>query len=114
MAARQAKERSMPARFTTLNNAIEKGLKSMAAKTAVSQIEYWEDQLKDVDVSGVKGIQGDLHSLKSKLTADDIDGDAVKKLLASLAEKTKNISGRVEDEKVAQQLEGVADGLEKA
>lgn len=104
----------MPARFTTLNNAISKGLKSMAAKSAVSQIEYWEDQLKDLDVTGVKGIQGDLHSLKSKLTADDVDGDAVKKLLASLAEKTKNISGRVDDEKVAAQLSGVADGLAKA
>jgi hypothetical protein len=104
----------MPARFTTLNNAIEKGLKSMAAKTAISQIEYWEDQLKDVDVTGVKGIQGDLHSLKGKLSADDVDGDAVKKLLASLAEKTKNISGRVENEKISEQLAGVADGLTKA
>lgn len=104
----------MAARFTTLNNAIQKGLKSMAAKTAVSQIEYWEDQLKDVDVTGVKGIQTDLHSLKTKLTADDIDGDAVKKLLASLAEKTKNIAGRVENEKVSEQLAGVADGLAKA
>lgn len=104
----------MPARFTTLNNAIQKGLKSMAAKTAVSQIEYWENQLKDVDVSGVKGIQSDLHSLKSKLSADEIDGDAVKKLLGSLAEKTKNISGRVDNEKVAEQLANVADGLAKA
>ncbi|QQR40528.1 hypothetical protein [Devosia rhizoryzae] len=104
----------MPARFTTLNNAISKGLSSMAAKSAVSQIEYWEEQLKDVDVTGVKGIQGDLHSLKSKLTANDIDGEAVKKVLASLAEKTKNISGRVEDEKVSEQLAGVAEGLEQA
>jgi hypothetical protein len=104
----------MPARFTTLNNAISKGLQSMAAKSAVSQIEYWEEQLKDVDVTGVKGIQGDLHSLKSKLTADDIDGEAVKKVLASLAEKTKNISGRVEDQKVSEQLAGVAEGLEQA
>ncbi|NGP17701.1 hypothetical protein [Devosia aurantiaca] len=104
----------MPARFTTLNNAISKGLSSMAAKSAVSQIEYWEEQLKDVDVTGVKGIQGDLHSLKSKLTADTIDGEAVKKVLASLAEKTKNISGRVEDQKVSEQLAGVAEGLEQA
>jgi len=104
----------MPARFTTLNNAISKGIKSMTAKSAVSQIEYWEDQLKDVDVSGTKGIQSDLHSLKSKLTADDIDSDAVKKLLGSLAEKTKNISGRVDDQKVSDQLSGVADGLAKA
>lgn len=101
----------MPARFTTLNTAFKNGLASMTAKAAVKQIEYWEDQLKDVDVTGVKGIQGDLHSLKTKLQDDEIDGDAVKKLIASLAEKTKNISGRVEDEAVSQQLVAVADGL---
>ena len=101
----------MPARFTTLNTAFKNGLKSMTTKAAVKQIEYWEDQLKDVDVTGVKGIQGDLHSLKTKLQDDEIDGEAVKKLVASLAEKTKNISGRVEDEAVSQQLVAVADGL---
>ncbi len=104
----------MPARFTTLTNAINKGLKSMAAKSAVTQIEYWEEQLQDVEVTGVKGIQGDLHSLKTKLSADEIDEEAVKKLVASLAEKTKNISGRVEDQKVSEQLSAVAEGLEKA
>jgi hypothetical protein len=104
----------MPARFTTLTNAINKGLASMAAKSAVQQIEYWEEQLNDVDVSGVKGIQGDLHSLKTKLSADEVDGDAVKKLLSSLAEKTQKVSGRVEDKAVAEKLGAVADGLEKA
>jgi uncharacterized protein YdgA (DUF945 family) len=104
----------MPARFTKLNNAIKDGLASMTAKAAVQQIDYWEDQLKDVEVSGAKGILGDLHSLKTKLQADDIDGEAVKKLLGSLAEKTKKISGRVEDKDVEEQLNGVADGLEAA
>ena len=104
----------MPARFTTLNNAIKNGLQSMTVAAAVKQIEYWEDQLKDVEVTGVKGIQTDLHSLKTKLQANDIDGDAVKTVLSSLAEKTKNISGRVDDEKVADHLGSVADGLTAA
>lgn len=104
----------MPARFTTLNTAIKNGLQSMTVNAAVKQIEYWEDQLKDVDVTGVKGIQTDLHSLKSKLQADDIDGDAVKTVLSSLAEKTKNISGRVDDEKVGDQLGTVAEALAAA
>ena len=104
----------MPARFTTLNTAIKNGLKSMTVNAAVKQIEYWEDQLKDVEVTGVKGIQTDPHSLKSKLQADDIDGDAVKTVLSSLAEKTKNISGRVDDEKVGTQLGTVAEALAAA
>ena len=104
----------MPARFTTLNNAIKGGLASMAANAAVKQIEYWEEQLQDVDVTGVKGIQADLHSLKTKLQADDVDGEAVKKVMASLAEKTRNISGRVDNEGVGEQLNGVAEGLETA
>jgi hypothetical protein len=104
----------MPARFTTLNNAIKNGLQSMTVNAAVKQLEYWEDQLKDVEVTGVKGIQADLHSLKSKLQADDIDGDAVKTVLSSLAEKTKNISSRVDDEKVGTQLGTVAEALADA
>ena len=83
----------------------------MAASAAVSQIEYWEGELKDVDVSGSKGILSDLHSLKVKLQADEIDGDAVKALLASLGEKTAKIAGRVDDKAISEQLEGVAKGL---
>ncbi|WP_082675523.1 hypothetical protein [Aureimonas ureilytica] len=104
----------MPARFTKLDNAIKAGLKNMAAKAAIDQIEYWEEQLKDVDVSGSKGILADLHSLKTKLQADEVDGDAVKKLLADLGSKTAKVAGRVDDKSVSEHLEKVGKGLEEA
>lgn len=104
----------MAVRFTKLDNALSAGLKTMAAKAAVSQIEYWEEQLADVDVSGSKGILSDLDSLKKKLQADEIDGEAVQKLVASLGEKTTKISGRVEDKALSDHLAKVGEGLAEA
>ncbi len=104
----------MAARFTKLQNALSKGLKSMAAKAAIEQIDYWEGELESVDVSGAKGIHSDLKSLKTKLSADEIDEAAVKKLLGELAGKTTRIAERVEDEKLAQTLKDVGAGLEKS
>lgn len=101
----------MAVRFTKLDNALAAGLKTMAAKAAVTQIEYWEEQLAETDVSGSKGILTDLESLKKKLQADEIDGEAVQKLLGSLAEKTTRISGRVEDKALSDHLAKVGDGL---
>ena len=103
----------MAARFTKLNNAIKAGLAETPVKAAVEQIEYWEDQLKDVDATGAKGITTDLHSLKTKLQAGDVDGDAVVKLLKQLGDKTSKIAGKVDDEKVAEQLENLGAELGK-
>lgn len=104
----------MPARFTTLSNALDKGVETLKPDAAVKQIEYWEEQLKDVDVSGVKGLLGDLASLKKKLEADEPDADAIKKLVAKLGGETTRIAGRVEDEKVAEKLKDVGERLENA
>lgn len=104
----------MAARFTKLNNAIKSGLETLAIKAAVEQIDYWQEQLADVETAGAKGIHSDLASLKTKLQADEVDGEAVKKLLGSLADKTEKIAGRVDDEKISEQLAGVGEGLQQA
>ncbi|KAB0679404.1 hypothetical protein [Aureimonas leprariae] len=104
----------MAARFTKLQNAIGKGLKDMAVKAAIEQIDYWDEQLKGVEVSGTKGIVTDLHSLKAKLQASEPDGEAVKKLLDDLGAKTARLAGRVDDEKLGATLKDVGEGLEKS
>ena len=86
----------MPARFTTLHNALEKGLDSVKPDAAIKQIEYWEGELKDVEVAGVKGLLHDLEALKKKLQADEIDGPAVQKLVQKLGGETGRIAGRVD------------------
>ena len=104
----------MPARFTTLTNALDKGVETLKPDAGIKQIEYWENELKDVDVSGVKGLLADLASLKKKLQAEEPDGEAIKKLVAKLGGETGRIAGRVEDDKVAEKLKDVGERLEKA
>ena len=103
----------MPARFTTLDHALDKGLETMKPDAAIKQIEYWENELKSVEVSGVKGVLADLHSLKTKLAHDPIDGEAVKKLVEKLGGETLRIGGRV-DGTAAEKLKTVGEKLEKA
>ena len=101
----------MPARFTTLINALEKGLESLKTDAAVKQIEYWENELKSVEVAGVKGLSHDLESLKKKLQADEVDGQAVKALLAKIGGETARIAGRTDD-KTQAKLKEVGEKLE--
>ena len=103
----------MPARFTTLNNALEKGLDSVKPDAAIKQIEYWETELKAVEVSGVKGLLHDLESLKKKLQADEIDGPAIQTLVRKLGGETGRIAGRV-DGAAGETLKDVGAKLEKA
>jgi hypothetical protein len=104
----------MAARFTKLQHALQKGLKDMAAKAAIEQIDYWDEQLKGVEVSGTKGIVADLHALKTKLQAGETDGAGIAKLLDDLGAKTARVAGRVDDEKLAATLKEVGEGLERS
>lgn len=104
----------MPARFTATTNAFEKGIDNIKPQAAVKIIQGWEDELAKTDVSGVKGIAGDLASLRKALDADEPDRDRIMKLLGELATATTKVSGRVEDDKVAPKLEELGKALEGA
>ncbi len=104
----------MAARFTKLNNALEKGLDSVPPSAAVEQIEYWEDQLKGADFSGAKGLLHDLESLKKHLTADKPDNAAIGKLTAKLGGETTKAAGHAEDDAVAEKLKDLGGKLSKA
>lgn len=67
----------------------------MTAKAAVKNIEGWEAELQKVEVSGIRTLLRDLGSLKTHLQREEINGDAVRKLLAKLGKETVTISGRV-------------------
>ena len=103
----------MPARFTTLNNALEKGIDTIKADAGIKQIEYWENELKDVDVSGVKGLLHDLEALKKLLGADEPDTAKVKALVHKIGGETTRIGGRA-DEKTADKIKELGGKLEKA
>jgi hypothetical protein len=104
----------MPARFTATQNAFEKGIENTKPNAAVKMIQGWEDELAKTDVSGAKGIAGDLESLRKALEKEEPDGGRITRLLGELAESIKKIAGRVEDEKIAAKLEELGGALENS
>lgn len=104
----------MAARFTKLNNALEKGLDGVSPSAAIEQIEYWEGELKGVDVPGAKGLLHDLESLKKHLHADPIDTAAVGKLTAKLGGETTKIAGHATTPEIGEKLKELGGKLETA
>ena len=102
----------MPARFTTLENEFKKGLDKVTPAAGAKQVDYWIEELKSVEVSGVKGLSHDLETLKKHLEAGESKADAVGPLLGKIGAETGRIAGRVDDEKVAEKLKHVAEMLE--
>ncbi len=88
----------MPQFAATIRHVAE-GVKGFTISAAVKNIEGWEETLAKVETPGAKGIIRDLERLKKLIQSDDIDGDAVKKLIAKLGEETVTMAGRSDDAK---------------
>jgi len=85
----------MPTYDATIK-ALKAGVQKMTVNAAVKNIESWEATLEKLEVTGVKTIVKDLESLKKHLHKPEIDGDAVRKIVAKLGKETVAIAGRVE------------------
>ncbi len=93
--------------------ALKAGAKSMTVNAAVKNIESWEATLEKVEVTGVKTIVKDLESLKKHLHKEEIDGEAVRKLIAKLGKETVVIAGRAEG-KQAEKVKALGEALSHA
>ncbi len=92
---------------------IKEGVKSLTISTAVKNIEGWEATLEKLDVSGVKTIIKDLESLKKHLHAKELDGEAIRKLVAKLGKETVTIAGKAES-KNAEKVKALGEALAEA
>ena len=92
---------------------IKEGVKSFTISAAVKNIEGWEATLEKVEISGVKTIVRDLESLKKHLHAKEIDGAAVKQLIAKLGKETVTVAGRA-DGKTAEKVKSLGEALTEA
>lgn len=88
----------MATRFETTIKAIQAGAKSFTIEHATSNIEGWEEYLSKHEHDGVKKVTQDLTKLKKLLAAEELDGDAIKTLIAKLGKDTVAVAG---DEKTA-------------
>ena len=89
---------------------IKDGVKGFTVAAAVKNIEGWEATLEKVEAPGVKGIVRDLESLKKHLHAKEIDGEAIKKLVAKLGKETIAIAGK-SDSKNAEKIKHLGEAL---
>lgn len=80
-------------RFKTTVDAIKGGLNDFPTDKALQNIEGWEEYLGKHDDAGVKPVLQDLAKLKKLLGGKEVDGEAVKKLLAKMGKDTVKVAG---------------------
>ncbi len=102
----------MPQFDSTIKH-IKDGVKSMTVNAAVKNIEGWEATLEKLEVSGVKTIIKDLESLKKHLHAKELDGEAIRKLVAKLGKETVTIAGKAEG-KNSEKVKALGEALSEA
>lgn len=103
----------MSERFAETVKAFEGGVTNMSPEKAVKIIEAWEAHIESLDVTGAKTLLTDLRALKRLLQKEPIDGEAVAKQMTKLSGQTLKMAGRAEG-KLAQQIEALGKGLERA
>ena len=86
----------MAARFADTKRAFEKGLAEVKPEKGSDLVEDWEAALSDTDVSGAKGIQKNLESLRKQLDKSNPDPERIKTLLARLGEATTKIADKAD------------------
>lgn len=102
----------MPQFAATIKH-VKDGVKGFTISAAVKNIEGWEATLGKLEVTGAKTMVRDLERLKKLIQADEIDGDAVKTLVAKLGKETVTLAGRSEGakaEKIKELGEALNDG----
>jgi hypothetical protein len=88
----------MPQFAATIKH-IKEGVKGFTISAAVKNIEGWEETLGKLEVTGAKTMVRDLERLKKLIQADEIDGEAVKTVVAKLGKETVTMAGRSEGAK---------------
>lgn len=101
----------MPKRFAATENAIEKGLDQTSPKSGAKLVHEWSAELEKTDVSGAKGLHGDLDKLAKELEKDEPDTAKIQKLLGKIGPATVKLADKCEDEKVAEKVRSLGEAL---
>lgn len=102
----------MPQIAATIKH-VKDGVKSFTVNAAVKNIEGWEATLEKVEAPGAKTILKDLESLKKHLHAKELDGEAIRKIVAKLGKETATIAGK-SDSKDAGRIKELGEALSYA
>ena len=92
---------------------LQEGIKGFTVNAAVKNIEGWEATLEKVEVPAAKAIVKDLENLKKHLTAKEINGEQVKKIMIKLGKETVAIAAK-SDSKDAEKIKSLGEALSHA
>ncbi len=92
---------------------IADGVKGFTVAAATKNIEGWEATLEKVEGPAAKAIVKDLESLKKHLHAKELDGAAIRKLVAKLGKETVAIAKKTEG-KGAEKIQALGEALSHA
>jgi hypothetical protein len=102
----------MPQFAATIKH-IGEGVKGFTISAAVKNIEGWETTLGEMEAPGVKAIVRDLGKLKGLIQEKEIDGEAVKGIVAKLGKETVALAGKAES-KHADKVKQLGEALSSA
>ncbi len=100
-------------KFKTTMDAFQGGVKKLPIDKAVQNIEGWEEYLHKHDGEGVKAVLADLGKLKKLLQADEVDSEAVNKLLEKVGKDTVKVAGK-EDNAEGKHIRELGEALTSA
>ncbi len=92
---------------------IKDGVKSFTVAAATKNIEGWEATLEKLESPGAKAIVKDLENLKKHLHAKELDGEAIRKLVAKLGKETVTLAGKA-DSKSSEKVRALGEALTQA
>lgn len=104
----------MPKRFAATEGAVEKGLENTSPKAGAKLVHEWAAELDKTDVSGAKGLKGDLEKLAKELEKDEPNSSTITKLLGKLGPATAKLADKCEDEKVGEQVRSLGEALQSS
>lgn len=81
----------MPSLSDTIS-AAKQGAQGASVSDSITNIEGWQDTLSGIGSPEAQAIVDDLESLKTELSADTIDGQAIGGLIARLGQQTMAIA----------------------
>ena len=100
----------MPQFAATIKH-IQEGVKGFTISAAIKNIEGWEATLSEMDNASVKSVLTDLGQLKKALQKDEVDGEAVQKIVAKMGKDTIALASKT-DSKKADQVKALGAALE--
>ena len=89
------------------------GVKGFTVNAATKNIEGWEATLEKLDSPAAKTVIKDLESLKKHLHAKELDGEAIRKLMAKLGKETVAIAKKTEG-KGGEKIQALGEALSHA